>query len=50
MLEATQIESFNSRGFCVIDRVVPAQALAELRAAADALVESTVKVEPYPPP
>ena len=49
MLSAAQIDLFNTRGFCVIDRVMPQRQLAAVRAAADALVEATRKGEPYPP-
>jgi ectoine hydroxylase-related dioxygenase (phytanoyl-CoA dioxygenase family) len=49
MLTPAQIAQFNTRGFCVIERVMSPQQLADVRLAADALVEATLKGDPYPP-
>jgi ectoine hydroxylase-related dioxygenase (phytanoyl-CoA dioxygenase family) len=49
MLSPAQINSFNTRGYCVIERAMPAAQLAAVRAAADALVEAVKKGDPYPP-
>ncbi len=49
MLSPEQIDSFQTRGYCVIERAMPAQQLADVRAATDALVAATTRGEPYPP-
>lgn len=49
MLTSAQVEQFTRRGFCVIDRVMAPQHLADVRAAADRLVAATLNGQPYPP-
>jgi ectoine hydroxylase-related dioxygenase (phytanoyl-CoA dioxygenase family) len=49
MLDATQIDSFRSRGHCVIERAMSAEQIEAGRTAADALVAAAGRGEPYPP-
>jgi ectoine hydroxylase-related dioxygenase (phytanoyl-CoA dioxygenase family) len=49
MLSTAQIDQFNTHGFCVIDRVMSPQHLADVRAAADKLVDASLSGAPYPP-
>jgi ectoine hydroxylase-related dioxygenase (phytanoyl-CoA dioxygenase family) len=49
MLSTAQIDQFNTRGFCVIDRAMSPQHLADVRAAADKLVDASLSGAPYPP-
>ena len=56
MLKPAQINSFKSRGYCVMEGVMSATQLADARAAADALVQAaqqlydvaTIRTEVYP--
>ena len=49
MLKPAQINSFKSRGYCVMEGVMSATQLADARAAADALVQAAQQGRPYPP-
>ncbi len=49
MLSQAQIDSFNKKGYCVIDNLMSAKDLAGARAAADELVEAADQGRPYPP-
>lgn len=49
MLSTAQLDQFNTRGFCVIDRVMSPQQLANVRTAADKLVDASLRGTPYPP-
>lgn len=49
MLSPAQIESFQTRGYCVMPSVMSAEQLAAAREAADALVAAAARDEPYPP-
>ena len=49
MLSPAQIDQFNTRGFCVLERAMSPQQLSSVRAAADELVKASVNGEPYPP-
>ena len=49
MLSPAQIESFQTKGYCVVGRVMSDQQLTDARFAADSLVEATRAGRPYPP-
>ena len=49
MLSPSQIESFQTKGYCVVGRVMSEQQVNDVRFAADSLVEAVNAGRPYPP-
>ena len=49
MLSPAQIHSFQTRGYCVIERAMSAQQLADARAATDELTVAATQGHAYPP-